>query len=221
MKLFRNATFGFVMSALIVFVVACATGTKHVRYVHKATGKRLAVRADGKIDLSSLSGLAGSGGSSSSLPIGLITQIVGSGCSSTSTSGITDANGNFFSLLSNLIPPELTQSGVTVPPTSCDFCKTLLTPPQAAQLQILFQYFGGEILLDGVHDLTTCPILAWGAQIYNPYEAGTITAAQYALGMLHFLGNKSVQNLNGNQTACYAALRAAGFTPPSGEVSLP
>ena len=200
-----------VLVSLVLFA-ACVATAPTVKYYHKATGKRLAVRPD-RIDLSSLSG----GGSASAI----ITQVVSSGCSSTSTQGILDGNGSFVSLLSNLIPPELTQSGVTAPPTSCDFCKTLLTPQQAAQLQILFQYFGGEILLDGVHNLNTCPILAWGAQVYNPYEGGTISAAQYAKGMLDFLSNKFVQNLNGNQAKCQAALVAAGLPVPSGYVSLP
>ena len=95
-----------VLVSLVLFA-ACVATAPTVKYYHKATGKRLAVRPD-RIDLSSLSG----GGSASAI----ITQVVSSGCSSTSTQGILDGNGSFVSLLSNLIPPELTQSGVTAPP---------------------------------------------------------------------------------------------------------
>jgi hypothetical protein len=213
-------TFAAIFLGPLVALVSCVATLPTVKYYHAATGRRLAVKADGRVDLSSLSGLSGGGGGSSQA-IGIITQVISSGCSSTSTAGILDGNGGFTSLLSGLIPPELTQSGVTAPPTSVDFCKTLLSPADAQRLQILFQYFGGEILLDGIHNLDTCPILAWNAKVYKPYMAGTLTAAQYAKGMLGFLANKCVQNLNGKQSACAAALALAGLPVPSGYVSLP
>jgi hypothetical protein len=112
------------------------------------------------------------------------------------------------------IPPQLSQNAVTTPPTSVDFCKSLLSTRDAAELQIYFNVYGGNILLDGVHNAQTCPILFWYHYYYGPYAVDsppTITAAQYAAGMLTFLKNKRDQDLIGKKAECNAALQAAGL----------
>lgn len=91
-----------------------------------------------------------------------------------------------------------------------DLCKANLGPDEGPTLQILWEEFD-EVVLDGVHNKDTCPILALGP-IQTAHGSGADSDATFAKRLYKFYVAKYKQNLNGHAKKVDQRLAAA--TPP-------